>query len=124
MSSKRMKVEEQGGINWTWFKVQNGNLVAVFRLHHGEKQLRIFRELERGLEGAKIDVPFATWREPCDVIANHHGKESGYSLPEVKEAFGWLAEMFKGAANGHELESCADDLVEHLEYHGVAVCRI
>ena len=28
----KMKVEESRGINWTWFKVQNGKLVAVFRL--------------------------------------------------------------------------------------------
>ena len=122
----KMKVEEQGGINWTWFKVQNGNLVAVFRLHYGEGELVAFRKLQRKLmiKVDKIDVPLATWREKCDLITSHTTKEGGYELPEVKEAFGWLNKMFRGTADNHELESCPEGTMRHLEYHGVAICRI
>lgn len=125
MPSGKMKVEEQGGINWTWFKVQKGNLVAVFRLHYDEDQLSAFHRLEKKMAKVKdIPVPFATWREPCNVVANHTDKSSGYRLPEVEEAFGWLAGMFKDTAGSSELEFCAESLVRHLEYHGVAICRV
>lgn len=121
----KMRVEVSGGINWTWFKVQNGNLVAVFRLHHGEDTLSAFRKLEKDMiEVEKIKVPFATWREKCDLIANHTGKTDGYSLPEVKEAFGWLNSMFRDTSDIHERHACPKDTMRHLEYHGVAICRI
>lgn len=124
MPNEKMKVEAQGGINWTWFKVQNGKLVAVFRLHHGEEQLSAFRKLEKKMVKGKINVPFATWREPCNLIANHTDKESGYALPEVEEAFGWLNAMFRDTAGDSELKTCSGEKMRHLEYHGVAICRI
>lgn len=122
---EKMKVEEQGGINWTWFKVQNRGLVAVFRLHYGEEPLEAFRKLEKKI--TKVDwikVPMATWREDCDVVANHTTKTSGYGLPEVAEAFGWLNTMLRSVADDHELESCPEGTMDHLEYHGVAIVRI
>lgn len=123
--TNRMKVEEEGLINWTWFKVQNGNLVAVFRLHYGEEQLAAFGKLRRRMKTVeKIDVPFATWREECDLIASHTGKADGYDLPEVAGAFGWLNDLFRRTADSHERESCPEGTMRHLEYHGVAVCRI
>lgn len=124
MAKKKMRVVEDGGINWTWFKVKNGNLVAVFRLHYGEEQLEAFRKLRRGMiEVKNIDVPFATWREKCDLIANHTSHDGGYSLPEVAEAFGWLNEMFKETAGDFERGAC-NGTMRHLEYHGVAICRV
>lgn len=126
-----MLYEEQGGINWTWFKVRKGNLVAVFRLHYGEEPLQAFRKLQRKMTEAHIDVPFATWREPCDLIADHTGKTEGYNLPEVAEAFGWLNTVYRNAAikaakwlGGHELGSCPEGTMRHLEYHGVAIVRV
>lgn len=126
MPNQKMKVEAQGGINWTWFKVQNGNLVAVFKLHHGEDPIEAFSRLMKKdmVKVTNIRVPFATWREPCNVIADHTGKKPGYRLPEVSEAFSWLGEMFKGTARDFEHQACKGDLMRHLEYHGVAVCRI
>lgn len=125
MAEKKMKVEVSGGINWTWFKVQNGNLVAVFRLHHGEEPLAAFQKLRKNMATTdKINVPMATWREECDLIANHTDKISGYSLPEVAEAFGWLNDMFRGAAISFELDQCPEGTLGHLEYHGVAIVRI
>lgn len=122
---EKMKVQEGGGINWTWFKVQNGNLVAVFRLHYGEDQLKAFRKLEKGmLKVDNIRVPFATWREKCSLVANHTRKVDGYMLPKVVEAFGWLNKMFRDTADTHERDSCPEGTMEHLEYHGVAVCRV
>ncbi len=123
--TKKMKVEEQGGINWTWFKVRNGNLVAVFRLHYGEDPLTAFRKLEKGMiEVEKINVPMATWREKCNLIANHTGKSDGYKLPEVTEAFGWLNDLFRKTACNFERECCQEGKMQHLEYHGVAIVRI
>ena len=125
MTKAKMKVQEEGGINWTWFKVRNDNLVAVFRLHYGEEPLVAFRELEKGMTKVdKINVPMATWREKCDLVANHFGKEDGYSLPEVAEKFGWLNELFKKQASDWELKACTDGPMRHLEYHGVAIVRI
>lgn len=128
MTEEKMKVEEDRGINWTWFKVQNGNLVAVFRLHYGEEPLAAFRKLQK--EMVKVDyinVPMATWREKCNLIANHTDKVAGYSLPEVAEAFGWLNDMFSNVAGDFERDMCSEgavDTMRHLEYHGVAICRI
>ncbi len=120
-----MKVEEGGGINWTWFKVQNGDLVAVFRLHYGEEPLAAFRKRQKRMTTVKhINVPMATWREKCDLIANHTNKSRGYSLPEVAEAFGWLNDLFRRVADTHEREACSEGTMRHLEYHGVAVCRL
>ncbi len=125
MTEEKMKVEVSGGINWTWFKVQNGNLVAVFRLHHGEEPLAAFRKLQKKMVKVdKIDVPMATWREPCDLIADHTGKSNGYALPEVAEAFGWLNDLFRKPAGDFELRECPQGTMRHLEYHGVAICRI
>lgn len=126
MTKRKMKVQESGGINWTWFKVQNGNLVAVFRLHYGEAELKAFRELQKDMiEVENIDVPFATWREKCDLVTSHtDGKTDGYKLPEVAEAFGWLNDMFRKTAAGWELEECPEGTMRHLEYHGIAICRI
>jgi len=125
MTQQKMKVEEQGGINWTWFKVQNGNLVAVFRLHYGEDTLQAFRKLEKSMTKVeKINVPMATWREKCDLIASHTRKTDGYELPEVMESFGWLNEMFRSTSDNHESESCPEGTMRHLEYHGVAIVRI
>ncbi len=80
----RMKYAEDGGINWTWFKVQNGNLVAVFRLHYGEEPLLAFRKLQKKM--AKVDdikkVPWATWREPCDLVTSHTAKK--VAIPYLK----------------------------------------
>lgn len=124
-TTRKMRVQENPGINWTWFKVQNGDLVAVFRLHYGEEQIEAFRKLEKNMiETENIKVPFATWREKCDLIANHTNKEDGYSLPEVAEAFSWLNNMFRETAGDHELESCPEGTMGHLEYHGVAICRV
>lgn len=123
--TQKMKVQEDGVLNWTWFKVQNGNLVAVFRLHYGEDQLIAFRKLEKGMvKVGNICVPFATWREKCDLVADHTQRMSGYTLPEVVEAFGWLNEMFRDTAEAHERDSCPEGTMGHLEYHGVAICRI
>jgi len=122
---QKMKVEEQGGINWTWFKVRNGNLVAVFRLHYDEAPLQAFRKLAKKMtEVEKIKVPFATWREACDIIADHIQKTDGYHLPEVGEAFGWLNDMFRSTGDDHELKMCSEGTMLHLEYHGVAIVRI
>ena len=124
MTKAKMKIQEEGGINWTWFKVQNGNLVAVFRLHYGEEPLAAFRKLEKGMTRVdKINVPLATWREKCKKIADHTSMSKGYSLPEVIEAFGWLNEFFKKHASDWELKTCTDGLMRHLEYHGVAIVR-
>jgi len=82
MAEEEMKVEESGGINWTWFKVQNCNLVAVFRLHYGEEPLLSFRKLQKKMVRVdKINVPLATWREKCDLIANHTSMIAGYRRP-------------------------------------------
>ncbi len=125
MTNRKMTFEESGGINWTWFKVKNGKLVAIFRLHYGEETLEEFRKLEKGMTRVVlIRVPFATWREECNLVANHTGKADGYSLPEVKEAFGWLNKMFSDTADEHERGSCPEDTMRHLEYHGVAICRV
>ncbi len=125
MVKTKMKIEESGGINWTWFKVKNGNLVAVFRLHYGEEPLDSFRKLEKGMTRVdKINVPMATWREKCDLIASHAGKDEGYSLPEVAEKFGWLNEFFKKHASEFELGVCTDGPMRHIQYHGVAIVRI
>ena len=120
-----MQVVENPGINWTWFKVQNGNLVAVFRLHYGEEQLEAFRRKEKRMSKVKaIGVPWATWREKCDIVADHTSRMEGYSTPEVVEAFGWLNELFRKVAIPFELESCSKGSMRHLEYHGVTICRI
>ena len=120
-----MKFEAQGGINWAWFKVQNGNLVAVFRLHEGEEPLAAFRKLRKKMvRVSNINIPMATWREKCDVIANHTSITNGYNRPEVVKAFGWLNGMFRGVAEDHELEYCPEGTMRHLEYHGVTICRI
>lgn len=125
MTEKKMKVEESGGINWTWFKVRNGNLVAVFRLHYGEDPLAAFRKLQRGMVKVdRINVPMATWREKCDLVANHTDKTAGYNLPEVAKAFGWLNELFRKVADDHELGECPECTMRHLEYHGVAIVKI
>jgi len=126
MAVEKMKVEVSGGINWTWFKVQNGKLVAVFRLHHGEDAIMAFRKLRRNMgEVSNIPVPMATWREPCDRIASHCGEDiEGYNLPEVGEAFAWLNDMFRGVADAHELNFCPEGTMRHLEYHGVAIVRV
>lgn len=121
----KMQVVEQGGINWTWFKVRNGNLVAVFRLHYGEKQLEAFRTVEKGMTTVRdIGVPWATWREKCDIVADHTSREEGYSTPEVVEAFGWLNELFRKVAPSIELQRCPEGSMRHLEYHGITICRL
>ncbi len=123
--AKKMKVEERGGINWTWFKVRNGKLVAVFRLHYGEEPLKAFRKLEKDMVKVdKINVPFVTWREECDLIANHTTKTDGYSLPEVAEAFSWLNDLFGRTCDDFEREACPEGTMRHLEYNGVAICRV
>lgn len=130
MTKCKMRVQKAGGINWTWFKVQNGKLVAVFRLHYGEEPLSAFRKLQMkmGMVNVEnINVPMATWREPCDLVANHTDKTNGYSLPDVIEAFGWLNDMFSDVADDFERDICSKggvDVMSHLEYHGVAICRI
>ena len=125
MTKRKMKVEEQGGINWTWFKVKNGNLVAVFRLHYGEEPLIAFRKLQKNMVKVdKINVPFATWREKCDLVTSHTNKTDGYTLPEVAEAFGWLNDMFRHTCGDIERERCPEGTMRHLEYHGIAICRI
>ncbi len=125
MTKRKMRVETSGGINWTWFKVRNGNLVAVFRLHHGEDTLSAFRKLEKGMiEVKEIKVPFATWRDKCDKIADHTCKTDGYSLPEVEGAFSWLNGMFRDTADIHERNACPEGTMRHLEYHGVAIYRV
>lgn len=132
MTEKKMQYEEQGGINWTWFKVRSGNLVAVFRLHYGEEPLLALQKLQKNMTRVEnIDVPMATWREPCDLIADHTSMSKGYKLPEIAGAFSWLNTMFRDAAakahsqmGRHELESCQEGTMPHLEYHGVAICRI
>ncbi len=122
---KTMKVEVQGGINWTWFKVQNGKLVAVFRLHHDTEPLIAFQELRKGMTPVnKINVPWATWREKCDLVANHYNKKDGYDLPEVIKAFGWLNDLFRGVASDFEKGACPEGTMRHLEYHGITICRI
>jgi len=120
----KMQVVEGGGINWTWFKVRNGDLVAVFRLHYGEEQLDAFRKKEKGMATVKdIKVPWAPWREKCDIVADHTSKTKGYSRPEVVEAFGWLNELLRKVACPDELEDCPEGSMGHLEYHGVTICR-
>ncbi len=120
-----MQVAESPGINWTWFKVRNGNLVAVFRLHYGEGQLLAFRKKAKGMTQVKdIKVPWATWREKCDLIANHTTRAEGYAQPEVAEAFSWLNKLFMEGAIPFELDYCSEGSMRHLEYHGVAICRI
>ncbi len=125
ISEMKMQIVEQGGINWTWFKVRNGNLVAVFRLHYGESQLIAFREFEEGMIKVKdIKVPWAPWREECDIVADHTSRQGGYSTPEVIRAFGWLNEIFRMVAPPFEREECSEDIMRHLEYHGVTICRL
>ncbi len=125
MTAKKMQVAVSPGINWTWFKVRNDNLVAVFRLHHGEEQLETFRTVEKGMTTVKdIKVPWAPWREDCDIVADHTSRQEGYSTPEVIKAFGWLSELFRQVAIPFELEQCSENSMRHLEYHGVYICRI
>ncbi len=127
MPDKKMRVYEEGGINWTWFKVQNGNLVAIFRLHYGETELVAFRKLQRkmGMVNVdKINVPMATWREKCDLVTSHTKNVSGYSLPEVAKAFSWLNDMFRETGSDSEAASCKQGTMRHLQYHGVAICRL
>lgn len=122
---EKMKIEAQGGINWCWFKIQNRDLVAVFRLHYGEDAIDVLRKREKQMTIVKkIDVPMATWREECDLVANHTGKEKGYELPEVAERFGWLNTLLRSVASDHELKCCPEGSMRHLEYHGVAIVRI
>ena len=121
----KMQVAEVGGINWTWFKVRNGNLVAIFRLHYGEEPLIALRKEVKKMTVVKdINVPWAPWREDCDIVADHTSRQEGYSTPEVVEAFGWLNELFKGAASPIELSVCPSGSMRHLEYHGITVCRL
>ncbi len=121
----KLKVAESAGINWTWFKVQNGNLVAIFRLHYGEQLISDFRRAEKKMTKVEdIKVPWATWREECDLIADHTTRLEGYARPEVEETFSWLAALFKGAAGQFELDQCEKSVMHHLWYHGVAICRV
>ncbi len=125
MPQKKMQVEVSGGINWVWFKVRNGNLVAVFRLHYDEEPLLAFRKLQKGMVTVdKINVPMAFWREDCDLIASHTNKADGYNLPEVARAFGWLNDLFRKVASDHEREVCPEGTMQHLEYHGVGILKI
>lgn len=122
---KAVKVVERPGINWTWFKVRNGSLVAIFRLHYGEAQLEAFRKLEKQMKKvSEVGVPWAPWREPCEVVADHTGKTGGYTLPEVVEAFSWLERMFRDTAGSFERSTCSGEDMRHLEYHGIIICRI
>ena len=121
----KLKVVEDPGINWTWFKVQNGNLVAIFRLNYDAKLLADFRKAEKKMTRVKdIKVPWATWREKCDLIADHTTRLEGYAKPEVVEAFSWLAALLKGAAGQWELDQCEKNVINHLWFHGVAICRV
>ena len=126
MTTKKMQVVESPGINWTWFKVRNGNLAAVFRLHYGEAPLIAFRKIEKGMTVVKEikEVPWAPWREDCDIVADHTSRHEGYSTPEAIKAFGWLSELFRQVAIPFELEQCSENSMRHLEYHGVYICRI
>ena len=95
------------------------------RLHYGEEPIMAFRKLEKGMTTVKkINVPMATWREECNLIANHSSKSDGYNLPEVIKAFGWLNDLYRRVASIHEIEHCPEGTMRHLEYHGVAICRI
>jgi len=124
MTTQRMQVATSPGINWTWFKVRNGNLVAVFRLHHGEEPLEAFRTVEKGMVAVKdIKVPWAPWREECDIVADHTSRQEGYHTLESVGAFGWLDELFRTAAGPFEKEQCGGSM-RHLEYHGVTICRL
>jgi len=117
-----------------WLKVQNGNLVAIFRLHYGEKPLIAFRKLEKKLmtKVDKINVPIATWRKEdmapfasqVELITDHMKHKDGYSLLEVAEAFGWLNQMLRDTGGSFEREHCQEDTMRHLEYHGVAIVRM
>jgi len=119
-----LEYAEQGGINWTWFKVQNGNLVAIFRLHYGEAQLQAFRQLAQKITRVDdIGVPDAPWRDICDIVADHTSHQKGYRDPEAIEAFGWLNDMFRETADDFELKSCGKNSLSHLEYHGVYIVR-
>lgn len=117
-----MFIQEEGGINWTWFKVQNENLVAVFRLHYGGDAVSSFRKLVGELSMTSIDDIGVSWRDKEVVVANHTLHREGYILPEVVEKFGWLDDMFKSVADSFELESCQERM-RHLEYHGVSILR-
>ena len=122
---EKMKIEVQGGINWSWFKVQNRDLVAVFRLHYGEDAIDVLRKRQKQMTIVKkIDVPMATWREKCDLIADHTSRQKGYELPEVAERFGWLNTLLRSVADNFELGQCPEGTMRHLEYHGVAIVRI
>ena len=126
MTTKKMKVAVSPGINWTWFKVRNGNLVAVFRLHHGEDPLLAFQKEKKKMTEVKEikGVPWAPWREDCDIVADHTSRQEGYSTPEVISAFGWLSKLYRQVALPFELEQCSENSMRHLEYHGVYICRI
>ncbi len=109
-------------MNWTWFKVQKGDLVANFRLHHGSEALAAFYNLKDKMTWVQ-DIE-ASWRDESIVIANHWKVRKGYDLPEVVEKFGWLGDMFRSVADPSELSSCASLNMRHLEYHGVSILRV
>lgn len=123
--SKSITFVRQGGINWTWFKVRNGNLVAIFRLHHGEEPLVEFNRLAKRMkEVDKIPVPDAPWREECDIVADHTTHSEGYQLPEVSKKFGWLNHLLRNTADTSERVICSEGIMRHLQYHGVYIVRI
>lgn len=111
-----MNVQVDYDINWTWFKVQNDDLVANFRLHHGSKALAAFCVLKKKM--TKVYNIEASWRDETLVIANHWKFQKGYDLPEVVEKFGWLSDMFKSVDNPSGVSW------GHLEYHGVSILRV
>lgn len=120
---KDLEVAQDGGINWCWFQVRHGNLVAEFRLHHGEEPLASFEKLMKHMKEVDDFFP-VSWRDKKATIANHWSHTKGYRLPEVLEAFRWLGDLFRAHADSLERESCGDDPGRYLEYHGVAVLRL
>ena len=118
-----MKVQVDPGMNWTWFKVQDGDLVANFRLHHGSEALAAFYNLKKGKMTEVRDIE-SSWRDESTVVANHWKIRVGYDLPEVVEKFGWLGDMFRSVADPTELSSCASLNMRHLEYHGVSILKV
>ncbi len=124
MEPTKMQVQEDGGINWSWFRVKNGNLVALFRLYKGGDLIVKFREMMRDMEETEIEMCYNEVGDFDGDIADPYGLVEGYYKPDVIEAFGWLGQFFKDNAGVWEKGTSDGTIQWYLEYHAVMVFEV
>lgn len=120
----KMQVQEDCSINWSWFKVRNGDLVALFRLHVDSFQLSEFYELMKDMVLTDIEMEYDMDGRFAGEIANHYNLIDGYSRRDVIEAFGWLAKMFRDTTSPSLSDTDMDCVPHWLEYHGVTIYEV